>query len=397
MPPDPALWDNPLVHVLWLPSWYPTDREDLAGSFFREQTTALAASGMTVGVLAPYIRTIKGESPVPPYSGQIIDEDGVRILRFGAQGALLSTRRLTTAMATAPLMRAFSAYCDARGRPDFIHAHSLFPGGHLAAILSKKTGIPWGLTEHRSLDHLPIRSSRAHRHEQRILKSATFRSAVSPGHARHLEQRFGRASGPWIVTPNLLSTVPQPESWGPIHPPIIGHLSHLDPGKKVDLLIRAFGTVAEYDPTIRLRIAGPLDTPAGQAVHDQVQESPYRDRIELIGRVEREQVPQFMEDVSVFALPSESETFGVVLVEALAMGTPVVATRTWGAEGIIDTGDGYIVDLNDEEGFASALARIITDPSTPQERQERSSRCIARFGEAAFATRWEKIYTESIR
>ena len=67
--------------------------------------------------------------------------------------------------------------------------------------------------------------------------------------------------------------------------------------------------------------------------------------------------------VLIFALPSESEGLGIVVMEAMAAGKPVVATRVGGLPSLVEHGrTGYLFDLNDYEGFAACLRRLCVAP-----------------------------------
>ena len=89
--------------------------------------------------------------------------------------------------------------------------------------------------------------------------------------------------------------------------------------------------------------------------------------------------------------PSRYETFGVAIVEALAMGRPVVATRCGGPDGIVTARDGLLVPVDDVEALARAMRELrehIDRYDAPAIRQA----CLERFGEGAVVARLRETY-----
>lgn len=399
------------MHVLMVPSWYPADADDLGGSFFRDQARALAAAGHRVGVLAPRLVSLNDLRHTRPRRGVTWGrEDGVVVARLDLVQWVPRARSLEAALAGGPagtVLRTFETYVARFGRPDVLHAHSLYPGGYLAAALSRRSGVPWVLTEHRSLDHLRVLTPAGSRREARVVSSARVRCGVSRGHAQHLARRFGHRGGRWEVLHDLV-TDPGPVQCSPrpSGTPLVGHLSNLAPVKRVDLVIGAFERLHRELPEARLAIAGPLRGEAGRAAREAVNSSTCAGEIHLVGAVPRERVPGFLACLDVMLMPSDSETFGVAAAEALAQGTPVVATRTWGSADVVGPGDGILVAPGEgrgEDDVLAGLARALVDVwGTVNEggrgdRRSRRHRCLACFGTGAFVARTEEVWAEALR
>src|SRR5687768_6884021 len=142
------------VHVLVLPSWYPTALDPVNGIFFREQAKALAAAGLRVGVAAPILRGVRtaGRGRLAGYRFQLSEEDdgGVATLRalgWSIPKADALNRRLWGAMAR----RLARRYAARHGRPDVVHAHSALAAGEPAAGIARAWGVPCVITEHTSM------------------------------------------------------------------------------------------------------------------------------------------------------------------------------------------------------------------------------------------------------
>ena len=104
---------------------------------------------------------------------------------------------------------------------------------------------------------------------------------------------------------------------------MLGFLGRMDePRKGLDVLLRAFELLAERRPGLRLLVAGPGDAD----VRSRVPEA-FRDRLILLGQVTQEDKARFYHSVDVFCAPNTGgESFGIVLVEAMAAGAPIVAS-----------------------------------------------------------------------
>jgi glycosyltransferase involved in cell wall biosynthesis len=132
------------------------------------------------------------------------------------------------------------------------------------------------------------------------------------------------------------------------------------PQKAVDVLVRAFKLVCEAMPAIKLILVGrgyQRDSLEALAATLQV-----RDRIEFLGPSPWPEVINLMRGCEVFVLSSRFETFGIVLLEAMACQKPVVATTAGGMPEIIENGkDGILVAPEDARALADALLTLLRD------------------------------------
>jgi len=103
-----------------------------------------------------------------------------------------------------------------------------------------------------------------------------------------------------------------------------------------------------------------------------------------------------MRESDVFVSSSITETFGVVMAEALACGLPVVATRSGGAEYILGEGSPFLVEPCDPEALAQTICAV-ADGAMPFDPDEAAQSIIDRFGTTAFAARMTRVLDEAIR
>ncbi len=111
----------------------------------------------------------------------------------------------------------------------------------------------------------------------------------------------------------------------------------------------------------------------------------------MIGLISREEVITQLDDCDVFVLPSHYETFGVVLIEALSRGVPVISTYCGGPECIVDESNGVLVQPKDVDELAQAMLKMYHEYSNYNKEQLRES-VINLYGKEAFYKRVIEIY-----
>ena len=382
------------MHILMLPSWYPEQPDAFQGSFFREQAEALARAGDRVGVLA-----IRG---FPVYQARTFIarprglresvESGVAVVRGDALLPVPRMHGLNTRALERVWRRAFGRYVGAHGRPDVLHAHAMFPAGVVAARIARSTGIPLVVTEHRPSFADRARSGADGRMAHASAGIASRLVAVSPGFAAALNAAYARSD--WAAEDGLLAPgferavarIP------PDAPVVFGHVSHLDPGKRVDMLISAFASAFGDDPGVRLRIVGGSEQlPALRSLADSLGLA----NVDFVGPVARDRIAEEFARMHVFVLPSDAESFGTVFWEALALGVPLISTATWGGTRAISAETGLLVPVGDETALARALSEMRERHSSydPASLRELS---LASCGERSFVRRSHELYAAAI-
>jgi glycosyltransferase involved in cell wall biosynthesis len=142
--------------------------------------------------------------------------------------------------------------------------------------------------------------------------------------------------------------------------PLILYVGSLIERKGVGLLLDAFARVSEKHPSARLRLVG--DGALRKKLGEQAAQLGLRDRVEFAGFVQPADIPLEYAQADVFVLPSLEDTFAVVIVEAMASGTPVICSPYAGVSAYLTDGqDGFIADPNNTGLLAERIIQLLDD------------------------------------
>ncbi len=134
-----------------------------------------------------------------------------------------------------------------------------------------------------------------------------------------------------------------------------------DARKNVHLLIQAFARVRARLPDVRLVLVG--EQP-GDPIRMLIKSLGLEDVVSLRGVVPREELLRLYQQAALFVLPSQQEGLGIVLLEAMACGTPVVSTRSGGPETIVrDGATGRLVPRDNPDAMARAIVDLLENPA----------------------------------
>lgn len=381
------------MHVLIIPSWYPASPDDIGGSFFREQAQALVGAGCKVGVIFPHLRSLRQWWTVlsGPYGLAEEHEEGVFTLRRHGMRWFPKLPRLRAWQWMSQGRRMYEEYAEKNGRPDVIHAHGLLYAGCVAGDISHDVGVPYVVTEHTSAYARDLASRSQCRMARIAASSAARRFAVSEPFCQLLATKLKMQPTDWVYLPNLVHAafLAAPLVVSPIADSFVFlHISSLDSNKAADLLIKAFSRAFGGDYKVSLRIGG--EGPMRGALEKVALELGVAGQVQFLGKLVRNSVIRELQACNAFALSSRHETFGVVLIEALALGKPVIATRCGGPESIVRKQDGFLVDIDDVAGLSWAMRQIRDNYDNYDSVKIRAS-CAARFSEQAVT---EKLISE---
>jgi glycosyltransferase involved in cell wall biosynthesis len=136
-------------------------------------------------------------------------------------------------------------------------------------------------------------------------------------------------------------------------------VGRLAPEKNWDTLVRAFAKVHEKHPETRLVLIG--DGTARSSLEELAAELGISERVTFTGAVPFQEIPRYLKAADVFAFASVTETQGLVTIEAMAAGLPVVAVNGPGTRDIVEPGkQGFLVE-NDPDALAKGINKLLSD------------------------------------
>lgn len=169
-------------------------------------------------------------------------------------------------------------------------------------------------------------------------------------------------------------------------------LGRLVEKKGFDVLLDALALLDGRNLALTLAGDGPLRaTLAARAAH-----LPANVSVTFTGW--RDEVATLFAASDLFVLPSRDEPFGIVVLEAMAAGVPIVATRTRGPLEILTSDTSVLTPIGDAQALAAAIAAVCDDPAAAAARATRAAAVYeATYSAAAVVPRYERLYTEMTR
>ncbi|NEA41124.1 glycosyltransferase family 4 protein [Streptomyces sp. SID11385] len=325
----------------------------------RDLAEHLIRLGHEVSVLAP----ADDETPLPPYvvsAGRAVPvpyNGSVARLNFGILSAARVRRWIQN------------------GRFDVIHIHE--PSSPSLGLLTCWAARgPMVATFHTSNPRSRAMTA-AYGILQAALEKISARIAVSEYARRTLVEHLG---GDAVVIPNgvdvsfFADAEPKSEWQGGT----IGFIGRIDePRKGLPVLMRALPRILEARPDTRLLVAGRGD--AEEALEPLPRA--YRDRVEFLGMVSDEDKARFLSSVDLYVAPNTGgESFGIILVEAMSAGAPVLASDIDAFAQVLDQGAaGELFANEDAEALADAAIRLLGDPERRAALREAATAHVRRF------------------
>lgn len=346
------------MHILILPSWYPSNPEDLNGSFVREQIEAFDKTAHKISVIHPCLKSLRAPSKIifKPHIQNEIDND-INTYRYHWTNWFPLIPNLQQFLFVKLGLVLIKKYIKKNGKPDIIHAHAAFNGGLLALNIFNKYNIPYVITEHSTDFKLNANPTKL-RKAKNIYLNAKLCFAVS----RSLKATLDSITSiNWIVHHNSIGnqfTTPYLNKIDANPKKLFTYLtiSILEPRKNIELIIESFSLAHQGDNNFRLIVGG--DGPSLTHLRKLAKKLDVYNQVLFLGCLSRQQVLEHMRQCNVFVLGSNYETFGVVLIEAASQGKPVISTRCGGTEDIVNENTGILVPKNNVDAMAKAMRKM---------------------------------------
>lgn len=286
---------------------------------------------------------------------------------------------------------------------DIVHAHSPPPlASHYAGAVASERGIPYVVTYHCDVDLPSAFGSLVESVYRRSLGASTLRKAARVVVTTRTYAATSRAV--WRYNPTVIPNAVDHRRFRPdvdgsqirsklsIPPdiPLVLLVGRIVPHKGIEQFVEA----ARYVPEARFVIAGEgslLDPMKRLAASMGV-----ADRVRFVGRVSEARLPEVYAACDVFVLPSVSrlEAFGIVALEAMATGKPVIVADIPGVrERIVDGQDGLLADPLNSMDLAEKIRRLLADPEARRAMGQRGrEKVLASFSIERVTDEIEAVY-----
>ncbi|GAB6170370.1 glycosyltransferase [Clostridium carnis] len=377
------------MHIMFVPSWYHNDRNKVHGSFFKEQALALQEYGFKISVAYNEIWPLTLLGKVKEKKGLNVEQEGeLKTYRYKNYN-FLPKNPLMFNMFNKRMEILYKEIVKKEGKVDIIHAQSSLWGGISAAYVARKYNIPLIITEHSSIERGPyVRES-----YKPIIKESYNNAnkviVVGSGLKKEIEEFSGRND--IEIIHNLVSIDKYKiTDKKKINKGVFFSLAFLEGEKGFDTLIKAFSKGFKNTNYI-LKIGG--DGSQREILEKLSKDMGVVNQVKFLGALSREEVANQMAECDVFVLPSRYETFGVVYIEALASGKPVIGTKNGGAEDIINNNNGVIVGIDEIDKLKDAMIYVINNIEK-YNSQDIKLDCESRFGKNVIVKKIASIYKE---
>ena len=284
---------------------------------------------------------------------------------------------------------------------DLIHAHFSYPDGVVAAALGKRFKVPVVITEQAGwrpwMDNYPL----VKRQVIWAAKKCEFIIAVSNSQRESIIHFTGNGDGTRVI-PNLVDgTVFTLRNEAEKNSPddqilFVGLVRRV---KGLDVLLNTVRLLLDQKSNVKLAVIGDAFYEGYRKEYSELIELAktlgLKNRIEFLGPKSPAEVAQHIQRSALLVLPSRRETFGAVLAEALACGTPVVSTRCGGPEDIVNESVGVLVPSEDPEALARGIKHVL-DRKQSYDPGKLRAYALENFGAQEVGRRITDLYAEAL-
>lgn len=380
------------MHIMFIPSWYSNVRNKVHGSFFKEQALELQKAGVKVTVAYNEVWPLTMLGKIHEEKGLKYNvEDGLKTYRYKNYN-YIPKNPLMFKVFNKRMEKLYKEIVKKEGVIDIIHAQSSLWGGISAAYIAEKYNIPLVITEHSSVERGPYVKKSYIPFICDSYKKAQKVITVGNGLKNEIESLSGRQD--IEVIGNLVDlskfTIKKRIKNEKF---IFFSLAFLEGEKGFDTLIKSFAKKFK-DKEAVLYIGG--DGSQRSWLEALTVENGVKDQIIFLGALSRDDVSKWMNKCDCFVLPSRYETFGVVYIEALASGRPIIGALNGGAEDIINNLNGYLIPIDDIDILAEKMIEVYDNIESYDEEEIRID-CLKRFSPKVIVNKIISVYKEVLK
>ncbi len=345
------------MHILCVPSWWPSAEQPISGVFFTDYVWAFSRAGAKVGVVFPDLVSLRHLRPgvrapiLPRLTWDAVD--AVPVVRIRGWHTALGRPSWQMGRYLKWLRWGLSEYSSRHGTPDLLHAMISIPSGWACAqlegplsrriVLTEETG-PFSLVMNNPVNAAFVREA--------IAKAATVVTVSE--YARtdirsHGIDRDIEVCGNPVAREFCETAVSDRANDGPIRALYVGRLVR---EKGIVELAEAAARIGK-SVDVEWHFAG--EGPEGERVRAIFHRNGMSNRLHMHGLCDRARVARLMSQSDVLVHPTYGETFGQAVAEALCMGRPVLTTRGTACAEFINNSNGLLVEPCNVESLVEGL------------------------------------------
>lgn len=355
-------------HILFISSWFPTKKTS-AGTFVEMQILALQSRGCKCAIL------LSAEVTLGNFAARSFNKSA--FLKYRKRPDItyvdnLTIHKLPLRMYSFPerkrkenllqnTRKSIEKYISHQGRPDFIFHHGVFDYCYLTKHISKVFRLPVWFMEHSSSFSEKVfpcaNSFDSLESQKEFVQNADRRFAVTKAYVDRMAQLFKVPFEhcPNVITDDFFKDSRKVEKASHYFQFI--NIAVLAKNKNQKLILEAFAKKFKNQPKFKLVVAG--DGKLLEPLRQQAVDLGISDHCEIIGFQSRERVIQLLDQSHCFVLSSQSETFGVVIIEAMARGLTAISSRIDGPAEIINESNGFLFEPNSADDLAEKMSEMV--------------------------------------
>lgn len=292
-------------------------------------------------------------------------------------------------------------------QPSILHIHYLYYSGYAAWQWAKSRKCPYVLTLAGDDVTDPHRSPCSYFKSlhRRMVREASGVAIPTPYLKEVLEENFNAQSKKMRVIPwgvDLGQFAPSPEKHAlrekfnlPSDGMVIVSVQRLHMRKGIQILLRALELLRQRDARFTMLLVG--EGSERSLIEKTVESLNLKDHVRLLGRISEDELPKVYQAADIFAMHSYHEGFGLVYLEAMASGLPIITTRSAGSQAIIkEEENGFLVPAGNAEAFADVILKLFGNASMRKQMGEQSRKIAEQtYGWPVIADRYRRMYEES--
>ena len=375
------------MKIMTLVSSYPSRDDGVPNIFVHKYLKALQKNGIDVFVLLMDFRSPRRKRK---FGLSSYEYDGINVYKYSFPCGPIP--HVLERLMSAFVCKLYKFALKTESSPDIVHAH-FGAMGYVASRLKEKYGLPYIVTEHSSSILSDAAKADDERHRYYFKGYKNSNAVVCVSNALKNKIRSLDPSVSPSVIPNILGDAFFYENACKYDSFTVVSVGRLNKIKRFDILIRAIAKLNGDGHGVCLKIIG--DGELSGELSSLAESLNISSKVEFTGRKSPDEIREIFKRSHVFALTSDTETFGVVYIEANACGLPAIASDCGGPSDIINGDNGIIIPKNDVDALCSAILDIRSNAKKyDPERISKLTKDI--YGSDSIVSNYMKIYTDTL-